>query len=93
VHRAGTAIAVAPRELRLLAILILSYPEPASRRRLCEDLWGRYLAALDGCLKTAVRRLRRRLCSTGLPDPIVTIRHGGYAIRPMDDSTGCGASS
>jgi DNA-binding winged helix-turn-helix (wHTH) protein len=84
VRRAGIAIAVAPGQLRLLTILILSYPKPASRRLICEDLWGGYSATSDDCLRTAVRRLRRRLCSTGLPDPIVTIRHGGYAIRPLE---------
>lgn len=80
ITRAGSAIAVGPREFDLLVALMEHPGRVWGRDHLLTKVWG---ADVDGDTRTVdvhISRLRKSLTKEGGPDPIRTVRGAGYAL-------------
>jgi two-component system, OmpR family, phosphate regulon response regulator PhoB len=89
VSRGGREIHLGPTEFRLLEYLMQSAGRVFSRGQLLDGVWGRDVYIDERTVDVHVGRLRRALNRGGAPDPIRTVRGGGYAF---DDRFGRGAS-
>jgi two-component system, OmpR family, phosphate regulon response regulator PhoB len=89
VSRGGREIHLGPTEFRLLEYLMQSAGRVFSRGQLLDGVWGRDVYIDERTVDVHVGRLRRALNRGGAPDPIRTVRGGGYAF---DDRFGHGAS-
>lgn len=87
-YRAGLPVHLGPTEFRLLVVLMTAYPAVIAPRDVREALWGDRPPRRPETLNLFVSRLRRRLCSGGLPNPIWTICRVGFAL----DAAACSAS-
>nr|WP_266102600.1 winged helix-turn-helix domain-containing protein [Enterococcus gallinarum] len=68
------------REGELLTLLMMAYPEMVSREQILNKLWDDERFVDDNTLSVNVGRLRKKLVSLGLDEPIQTIRGKGYAL-------------
>lgn len=68
------------REGELLTLLMMAYPEMASREQILNKLWDDERFVDDNTLSVNVGRLRKKLIGLGLSEPIQTIRGKGYAL-------------
>ena len=90
VSRAGRDVHLGPTEFRLLEYLMQSAGRVFSRDQLLDGVWGRDAYIDERTVDVHVGRLRRALNRGGAPDPIRTVRGGGYAF---DDRFGTRASA
>jgi two-component system response regulator CpxR len=65
-------------EFKLLELLMRSAGEVVAREDIAEKVLGRKLLPFDRSIDTHVSNLRRKLDTTGVGDPIKTIRGTGY---------------
>ncbi|MGJ0740546.1 response regulator transcription factor [Enterococcus casseliflavus] len=68
------------REGELLTLLMSAHPEMVKRERILNLLWDDERFVDDNTLSVNVGRLRKKLASMGINDPIQTIRGKGYAL-------------
>jgi two-component system, OmpR family, phosphate regulon response regulator PhoB len=80
VLRAGSEVHLGPTEFRLLEYLMQSAGRVFSRNQLLDGVWGRDVYIDERTVDVHVGRLRRALNRGGAPDPIRTVRGGGYAF-------------
>jgi two-component system phosphate regulon response regulator PhoB len=80
VSRAGHDVHLGPTEFRLLEFLMQSAGRVFSREQLLNGVWGRDIYIDERTVDVHVGRLRRALNRGGAPDPIRTVRGGGYAF-------------
>src|SRR6266702_2339829 len=80
VSRAGRDVHLGPTEFRLLEFLMQSAGRVFSRGQLLDGVWGRDVYVDERTVDVHVGRLRRALNRGGAPDPIRTVRGGGYAF-------------
>jgi len=80
VSRAGRDVHLGPTEFRLLEPLMQSAGRVFSRGQLLDGVWGRDVYIDERTVDVHVGRLRRALNRGGAPDPIRTVRGGGYAF-------------
>jgi two-component system phosphate regulon response regulator PhoB len=80
VSRAGREIHLGPTEFRLLEFLMQSPGRVFSREQLLDGVWGRDVYIDERTVDVHVGRLRRALNRGRAPDPIRTVRGGGYAF-------------
>ena len=80
VSRAGRDVHLGPTEFRLLEHLMQSAGRVFSRGQLLDGVWGRDVYIDERTVDVHVGRLRRALNRSGAPDPIRTVRGGGYAF-------------
>ena len=80
VARAGRDVHLGPTEFRLLEHLMQSAGRVFSRGQLLDGVWGRDVYIDERTVDVHVGRLRRALNRGGAPDPIRTVRGGGYAF-------------
>jgi len=80
VSRAGREVHLGPTEFRLLEYLMQSAGRVFSRNQLLDGVWGRDVYIDERTVDVHVGRLRRALNRGGVPDPIRTVRGGGYAF-------------
>jgi two-component system phosphate regulon response regulator PhoB len=80
VLREGRDIQLGPTEFRLLEYLMQSPGRVFSRDQLLDGVWGRDVYIDERTVDVHVGRLRRALNRGGAPDPIRTVRGGGYAF-------------
>ncbi|HXN43916.1 MAG TPA: phosphate regulon transcriptional regulator PhoB [Xanthobacteraceae bacterium] len=80
VSRAGRDVHLGPTEFRLLEHLMQSAGRVFSRGQLLDGVWGRDVYIDERTVDVHVGRLRRALNRGGAPDPIRTVRGGGYAF-------------
>src|SRR6202049_3212117 len=80
VSRGGREIHLGPTEFRLLEFLMQSPGRVFSREQLLDGVWGRDVYIDERTVDVHVGRLRRALNRSGAPDPIRTVRGGGYAF-------------
>ena len=81
VRRAGAAIAVQPREFRLLAYLMRHAGEVVTRTMLLENVWDFHFEPRANIVETHISRLRAKLHRPGVADPIQTVRGAGYVLH------------
>jgi two-component system phosphate regulon response regulator PhoB len=80
VSRGDRDIQLGPTEFRLLEYLMQSPGRVFSRDQLLDGVWGRDVYIDERTVDVHVGRLRRALNRRGAPDPIRTVRGGGYAF-------------
>jgi two-component system phosphate regulon response regulator PhoB len=80
VSRGGRDIHLGPTEFRLLEFLMQSPGRVFDRGQLLDGVWGRDVYIDERTVDVHVGRLRRTLNRGHVPDPIRTVRGGGYAF-------------
>lgn len=80
VERGGQAIRLTRIEFRLLQALMQKPSETLTRSDLLRAIWGSEFDSGSGALAVHVSHLRHKLCATGRPDPIQTVRGVGYRL-------------
>jgi len=73
-------VELAPKEARLLSLLMERHGQIVAREDLLEALWDDVHFVDDNTLTVNVARLRRRLAELGLEDAIETKRGQGYRL-------------
>ena len=81
VSRAGTAIAVQPREFRLLEYLMKNAGQVVTRTMLLENVWDYHFDPQTNVIDVHMSRLRSKI-DKGFGEPLLhTVRGAGYMIR------------
>jgi two-component system OmpR family response regulator len=80
VTRAGTEVALQPREFRLLEFLLRRPGQVVTRTMLLEGVWDFHFDPRTSVVETHVSRLRGKLDPLG-PPLIHTVRGAGYVLR------------
>ncbi|HTS72550.1 MAG TPA: response regulator transcription factor [Gaiellaceae bacterium] len=75
--RDGRRLALSPKELALLELLLAADGAPLSTRELLAKGWDGYVDSDGKVVKVTISRLRRKL---GDPPVIETVAHNGYRI-------------
>ncbi len=81
VMRAGTAIALSPREFDVLQVLMQEPGRPFSRTELCERVWQRDHEYDTRTVEIFITRLRKKVDSAFGAPLIHTLRGVGYTIQ------------
>jgi two-component system OmpR family response regulator len=87
VQRGGRAIALKPREFRLLAYLLMHAGQPLTRTMLLEAVWDYRFDPQTNLIDVQISRLRHKLQAPGEAPLIHTVRGAGYriALSPEND--------
>jgi two-component system, OmpR family, phosphate regulon response regulator PhoB len=93
VSRDGRDVHLGPTEFRLLEYLMQSAGRVFSRGQLLDGVWGRDIYIDERTVDVHVGRLRRALNRGGAPDPIRTVRGGGYAFDDRFGDRGAGVGN
>ena len=81
VARAGKAIALSPRELDVLQVLMQEPGRVFSRTELCERVWQRDHEYDTRTVEIFITRLRKKV-DAGFATPLIyTLRSVGYTLR------------
>jgi DNA-binding response OmpR family regulator len=80
VTRAGSVIALSPREFDVLQVLMQEPGRPFSRTELCERVWQRDHEYDTRRVEIFITRLRKKVDSGFSPPLIQTLRSVGYAV-------------
>jgi two-component system, OmpR family, response regulator len=84
VRRADRAVALLPREYRLLEYLMRHPGRIITRTMLFEEVWGYRYDPQTNVIDVHVGKLRRKLEEGGRPQMIHTIRGSGYVLRAAE---------
>jgi two-component system, OmpR family, response regulator len=71
-----------PREFALLWRLMKAPGEEIDKATLLRDVWRLSFIPETNTLAVHIRRLRRKMAAEGLLGAIVTLKSGGYQLRP-----------
>jgi DNA-binding response OmpR family regulator len=93
VTRDGHELELTAREFELLAYLLRHPDQVLSREQILNAVWGFDFDPGTKVLEVYVSYLRKKLCATGAPDPIETVRNVGYRLRvPRAQRSECSAA-
>jgi two-component system OmpR family response regulator len=84
VTRAGVPVALSPRELDVLQVLMQEPGRVFSRTELCERVWQRDHEYDTRTVEIFITRLRKKVDANGGEPLIHTLRSVGYSIRAAD---------
>jgi len=79
-ERAGTPIALQPREFRLLEYLVRHQGQVVTRTMLLEGVWDYYFDPQTNVIDVQISRLRRKIDKDFSPQLLHTVRGIGYMI-------------
>ncbi|HEX6534439.1 MAG TPA: response regulator transcription factor [Gemmatimonadaceae bacterium] len=83
VWRAGSAVALRPKEYELLVALLRRKGQIAGREELLQEVWGYASEVMSRTVDTHVAELRRKLEENpAVPRHILTVRKAGYRLQP-----------
>jgi len=83
VNIAGEAVALSPREMEVLQILLTEPGRTFSRDEICERIWQREHEYDTRTVEIFIMRLRKKL-EGGPGTPVIeTVRGAGYRLRPV----------
>ena len=83
-ERAGTPIALQPREFRLLEYLVRHRGQVVTRTMLLESVWDYYFDPQTNVIDVQISRLRRKIDRDFTPQLLHTVRGIGYMISADD---------
>lgn len=84
VHRGTRAISLSSKEYSLLEFL-MHYPNQVlSRTTIAEHVWDYDAEHLSNVIDVYIRYLRKKLCASGEPNIIHTLRGSGYQLKEPD---------
>jgi two-component system copper resistance phosphate regulon response regulator CusR len=81
VTRAGKVISLAPKEYKLLDVLISNHGEAINRRKLIDYAWGPTFVETNNELNVHIKYLRRKIDSDNSKPLIHTIRGVGFVLK------------
>lgn len=81
VIRDGRQVELTAREFGLLAYLMRHPDQVLSREQILSAVWDFDFDPRTKVLEVYIGYLRRKLCASGRPDPIETVRQVGYRLR------------
>ncbi|HZU64183.1 MAG TPA: response regulator transcription factor [Novosphingobium sp.] len=81
VTRGGQALRLQAQEYKLLEYLMLHAGQVVTRSMLLENVWSYHFDTRTNIIESHMSRLRAKLCETGRPDPIQTLRGAGYRFH------------
>ena len=81
VRRAGQAIALQPREFRLLEYLMRNAGQVVTRTMLLENVWDFHFDPRTNIVESHLSRLRTKVEKGFTPELIHTVRGAGYCLR------------
>jgi DNA-binding response OmpR family regulator len=79
--RGDRLILLSSKEYALLDFLLRHPREVLSRTTIAEHVWDYDAEHLSNVIDVYIRYLRNKLCASGEPDPIQTIRGSGYQLK------------
>lgn len=79
----GELLYLPRKEFELLYILCSLYPKVATREQLIERVWGYDFEGDERTIDVHIKRLRKRLLSTGATLQIATVRGIGYKVQDV----------
>ncbi len=80
---AGEPVALSPREMEVLQILLAEPGRTFSRDEICERIWQREHEYDTRTVEIFIMRLRKKL-EGGAQTPVIeTVRGAGYRLRPV----------
>jgi two-component system OmpR family response regulator len=79
-ERAGRAIALQPREFRLLEYLVRHQGQVVTRTMLLESVWDYYFDPQTNVIDVQISRLRRKIDKDFSPQLLQTVRGIGYMM-------------
>ncbi len=83
VTRRGSPINLGPTEFRLLKFFMEHPGRVFSRGQLLDAVWGMDSDIELRTVDVHIRRLRKGIELTGVPDPVRTVRSAGYSLEPV----------
>ena len=83
VTRRGTSINLGPTEFRLLKFFMEHPARVFSRGQLLDAVWGMDSDIELRTVDVHIRRLRKGIELTGVPDPVRTVRSAGYSLESV----------
>jgi two-component system, OmpR family, response regulator len=84
VRRGGRALALQPREFRLLEYLMRHMGQVVTRTMLLERVWDLHFDPRTNVVETHISRLRAKIDRGFGPELIHTVRGAGYCVRGPD---------
>jgi two-component system, OmpR family, response regulator len=81
IARAGRAVALQPREFRLLEYLVRHAGEVVTRTMLLANVWDFHFDPHTNVVETHISRLRGKIDKGFDPELIQTVRGAGYCLR------------
>ena len=81
IRRNGRVIALSPREVKLLVLLMRNRGLPVSLETIVSHVWGRALDPDSTAVAANVSRLRKKLRQEGEEEAIFTVWEGGYVFK------------
>ena len=87
VARAGQAIAVQPREFKLLEFLMRHRGQVVTRTMLLEHVWGYHFDPQTNVIDVHISRLRQKIDRDFDTALLTTVRGAGYRLGSADDDT------
>ena len=80
-HRGGTAIALTPREFRLLEYLMRTPGTVRSRTAILENVWDYHFDPGTNIVDVCIKRLREKIEAPGGPKLLHNVRGEGFVIK------------
>lgn len=80
-----TALALTPREVEVLQVLVAAGGRPVPRESIYRQVWRWAMPRGDRTVDVNVKRLRGKLAAAGVPVEIATQPGVGYRVRVLDD--------
>lgn len=84
VKRAGSEIALQPREFRLLEYLMRHAGQVVTRTMLLDNVWNYHFDPRTNVVESHLSRLRTKIDKGFSPELIHTVRGSGYCLRAPD---------
>lgn len=78
----GKPVTLTAREYSILEFFMHHPRQLLSKDQIAQHVWNYDLEDESNLLEVYVGRLRRKLTSAGVADPIETVRHSGYRFEP-----------
>jgi len=84
VWRGERRIILSSKEYALLDFLLRHPRQVLSRTTIAEHVWDYDAEHLSNVIDVYIRYLRNKLCATGEPNPIQTVRGAGYQLKELE---------
>lgn len=83
----GQVLSLTAKEYRLLELFLRHSQEVLTVEDIIDHLWSSNEYPAEATVRSHLRRLRRKLKSSGFPDDlIITVRGQGYCLKPLPQS-------
>ncbi len=85
VSRQGQRIDLTPRQFNVLEVLMLESPNPVSKLKIVQQVWGEAMPAGTNVVNVVINQLRNRINRPDSPALLHTIRGVGFVFRKQTE--------